>query len=89
MCSHLTSGEKEGNELKRNIDVAEILKSTQFPRICRTSRYRIPERILEHEYVLVALENCNLNFSLLSVALKFLNHFFFNYILHDVDVIAK
>ncbi|RWR93018.1 type I inositol polyphosphate 5-phosphatase 5 [Cinnamomum micranthum f. kanehirae] len=52
VCSHLASGEKEGDELKRNADVAEILKSTQFPRICKTTRYRIPERILEHDQVI-------------------------------------
>lgn len=50
ICSHLASGEKEGDELRRNLDVIEILKSTQFPRICRTSYSRVPEKILEHEY---------------------------------------
>ncbi|RWW24643.1 hypothetical protein GW17_00011054 [Ensete ventricosum] len=43
-------GEKEGDELKRNSDVAEILKSAQFPRICKSPCRRIPERILDHEY---------------------------------------
>ena len=50
VCSHLTSGEKEGDELKRNADVSEILKSTQFPRVCKIPGSRIPEKILEHEY---------------------------------------
>ncbi|KAG0448719.1 hypothetical protein HPP92_027689 [Vanilla planifolia] len=49
VCSHLASGEKEGDELKRNSDVAEILKNTQFPRICKSPTRRIPERIMDHD----------------------------------------
>ncbi|KAI5076472.1 hypothetical protein GOP47_0008537 [Adiantum capillus-veneris] len=30
VCTHLTSGEKEGDEFRRNADVAEILKRTHF-----------------------------------------------------------
>ncbi|XP_024927777.3 type I inositol polyphosphate 5-phosphatase 10 isoform X1 [Ziziphus jujuba] len=52
ICSHLASGEKEGDELRRNLDVIEILKSTQFPRICRTSYSRVPEKILEHDRII-------------------------------------
>ncbi|KAJ3695793.1 hypothetical protein LUZ60_001170 [Juncus effusus] len=52
VCSHLASGEKEGDELKRNSDVAEILKSTQFPKICKVPGRQIPERILDHERVI-------------------------------------
>ncbi|CAL9045237.1 type I inositol polyphosphate 5-phosphatase 5-like [Musa acuminata AAA Group] len=52
VCSHLTSGEKEGDELKRNADVSEILKSTQFPRVCKIPGSRIPEKILEHDRIL-------------------------------------
>ncbi|URE16440.1 endonuclease exonuclease phosphatase family domain containing protein [Musa troglodytarum] len=52
VCSHLTSGEKEGDELKRNADVAEILKSTQFPTICKTPDSQIPEKILDHDRVI-------------------------------------
>jgi len=51
VCSHLASGEKEGDELKRNSDVAEIMKNTQFPRICKNPVLRIPDRIIDHEYV--------------------------------------
>jgi hypothetical protein len=53
VCSHLASGEKEGDEVRRNADVAEILKSAHFPRACKSpSTQRVlPERILEHEYV--------------------------------------
>lgn len=49
VVSHLASGEKEGDELRRNSDVIEILKSTQFPKICKIPFSRVPEKILEHE----------------------------------------
>lgn len=51
VCCHLASGEKEGDEVKRNADVAEIIKSIQFPKICKNLDSPIPERIMEHEYV--------------------------------------
>ncbi|KAL6575991.1 hypothetical protein OROHE_000462 [Orobanche hederae] len=47
--SHLASGQKEGDELRRNSDVAEILKGTQFPRICKNPSRRVPERIVDHD----------------------------------------
>lgn len=49
VCSHLASGEKEGDELRRNADVAEILKSIQFPRICRNPDRGIAEKITDHQ----------------------------------------
>ncbi|KAL7614481.1 hypothetical protein Lser_V15G06697 [Lactuca serriola] len=52
VCSHLASGEKEGDELRRNLDVIEILKSTQFPKICRTPNAKVPDKILEHDRVI-------------------------------------
>ncbi|KAJ6775017.1 TYPE IV INOSITOL POLYPHOSPHATE 5-PHOSPHATASE 9 [Salix purpurea] len=52
VCSHLASGEKEGDELKRNADVAEILKSTQFPKICKHRPRRAPERIVDHDRII-------------------------------------
>ncbi|XWS57078.1 hypothetical protein CRYUN_Cryun09bG0140500 [Craigia yunnanensis] len=52
LCSHLASGEKEGDELRRNLDVVEILRNTQFPRICKTSSSRVPEKILDHDRVI-------------------------------------
>ncbi|XP_072953878.1 type I inositol polyphosphate 5-phosphatase 10-like isoform X1 [Typha angustifolia] len=52
ICTHLASGEKEGDELRRNSDVTEILKHTQFRRICRRAGRRIPERILEHDRII-------------------------------------
>ncbi|XVF82594.1 hypothetical protein PTKIN_Ptkin16aG0062000 [Pterospermum kingtungense] len=52
LCSHLASGEKEGDELRRNSDVVEILRSTQFPRICKLSCSKAPEKILDHDRVI-------------------------------------
>ncbi|CAN6478112.1 unnamed protein product [Victoria cruziana] len=51
VCSHLASGEKEGDEIRRNVDVVEILKTTQFPKVCKSPGRRFPERILEHDRV--------------------------------------
>ncbi|WZY79754.1 hypothetical protein YC2023_026138 [Brassica napus] len=51
VCSHLASGEKEGDEMRRNADVAEILKHTQFPKITKNPSCRAPERIVEHDRV--------------------------------------
>ncbi|OIW05089.1 hypothetical protein TanjilG_06225 [Lupinus angustifolius] len=44
VCTHLASGEKDGDEIKRNFDVSEILKKTKFP--------HYPESILEHDNVI-------------------------------------
>ncbi|CAG7896232.1 unnamed protein product [Brassica rapa] len=51
VCSHLASGEKEGDEMRRNADVAEILKHTQFPKITKNPSCRAPERIVDHARV--------------------------------------
>ncbi|KAH7836467.1 hypothetical protein Vadar_001695 [Vaccinium darrowii] len=40
ICSHLTSGQKEGDELRRNSDVMEILRKTRFPRQLRIEQRR-------------------------------------------------
>ncbi|KAM7255976.1 hypothetical protein ACFE04_011717 [Oxalis oulophora] len=52
VCSHLTSGQKEGNELRRNADVMEILKKTRFPKVRGASDEKSPETILEHDRVI-------------------------------------
>uniref|UniRef100_A0A7N0T8M5 Inositol polyphosphate-related phosphatase domain-containing protein n=2 Tax=Kalanchoe fedtschenkoi TaxID=63787 RepID=A0A7N0T8M5_KALFE len=52
VCCHLASGEKEGDELRRNSDVVEILKSTQFPKLCKNNTSRAPERIMDHNRVI-------------------------------------
>jgi hypothetical protein len=50
ICCHLTSGEKEGDELRRNSDVMEILRKTRFPRVRNAGDIKSPETIIEHEY---------------------------------------
>ncbi|KAL1183086.1 hypothetical protein V6Z11_A02G157800 [Gossypium hirsutum] len=52
VCSHLASGEKEGDEIKRNADVSEILKGIQFPIVCKTPNHLAPEKIIEHDRVI-------------------------------------
>ncbi|KAJ4746134.1 Type I inositol polyphosphate 5-phosphatase 1 [Rhynchospora pubera] len=52
VCCHLTSGEKEGDEVRRNCDVYEILKKTRFPRMQTASDVKSPQTILEHDRVI-------------------------------------
>uniref|UniRef100_A0A803KSM0 Inositol polyphosphate-related phosphatase domain-containing protein n=1 Tax=Chenopodium quinoa TaxID=63459 RepID=A0A803KSM0_CHEQI len=52
VCSHLASGQKEGDELRRNADVADILKGMQFPKICKKSEKKAPEKIIDHDRIL-------------------------------------
>ncbi|XP_077247323.1 type IV inositol polyphosphate 5-phosphatase 7-like [Tasmannia lanceolata] len=52
ICSHLTSGQKEGDELRRNSDVMEILRKTRFPRVHRLGDESSPETILEHDRII-------------------------------------
>ncbi|XP_026435650.1 type I inositol polyphosphate 5-phosphatase 4-like [Papaver somniferum] len=50
VCTHLTSGQKEGDELRRNSDVMEILRKTRFPRVQGDDKS--PETILEHDRII-------------------------------------
>ncbi|KAL9256727.1 Type I inositol polyphosphate 5-phosphatase 4-like protein, partial [Drosera capensis] len=52
VCSHLTSGQKEGDELRRNSDVMEILRKTRFPRVHGMGYENSPQTILEHDRVI-------------------------------------
>ncbi|KAA8527629.1 hypothetical protein F0562_034976 [Nyssa sinensis] len=52
VCSHLTSGQKEGDELRRNSDVMEILRKTRFPRVNGMGDKKSPETILEHDRII-------------------------------------
>ncbi|KAJ3705625.1 hypothetical protein LUZ61_009330 [Rhynchospora tenuis] len=52
VCCHLTSGEKEGDEVRRNCDVYEILKKTRFPRMQTANDVKSPQTILEHDRVI-------------------------------------
>ncbi|KAE9621089.1 putative inositol-polyphosphate 5-phosphatase [Lupinus albus] len=49
ICTHLTSGEKEGDEHKRNSDVKEILRRTHFRSV---SYIGLPKRIIDHERII-------------------------------------
>ncbi|XP_051113828.1 type IV inositol polyphosphate 5-phosphatase 6-like isoform X2 [Andrographis paniculata] len=46
VCTHLASGEKRGDAVRRNSDVAEILKRTRFSNSCK------PEQILDHDNII-------------------------------------
>ncbi|GMH29249.1 hypothetical protein Nepgr_031092 [Nepenthes gracilis] len=52
ICTHLTSGQKEGDELRRNSDVMEILKKTRFPKVNEMDDDKSPETIIEHDRVI-------------------------------------
>ncbi|XP_026443466.1 type I inositol polyphosphate 5-phosphatase 8-like isoform X2 [Papaver somniferum] len=55
VCTHLTSGEKEGDEVRRNFDVIEILKKTKFSQSQRVSGQPLtpsPVSILEHDHTI-------------------------------------
>ncbi|KAJ0982501.1 hypothetical protein J5N97_010756 [Dioscorea zingiberensis] len=52
ICSHLTSGQKEGDELRRNSDVMEILRKTRFPQVHMQGDEKSPETILEHDRII-------------------------------------
>ncbi|KAJ6685048.1 PHOSPHORIC MONOESTER HYDROLASE-RELATED [Salix purpurea] len=49
---HLTSGQKEGDELRRNSDVMEILRKTRFPRVHDRGDKNSPQTILEHDRII-------------------------------------
>ncbi|XP_020521443.1 type I inositol polyphosphate 5-phosphatase 1 isoform X2 [Amborella trichopoda] len=49
ICSHLTSGEKEGDEFRRNADVQEIIRRTQFHPVPGVG---FPKTINDHERVI-------------------------------------
>ncbi|CAN6442510.1 unnamed protein product [Victoria cruziana] len=53
VCTHLTSGEKEGDETRRNFDVIEILRKTRFPLSRRFSGLApSPANILDHDRII-------------------------------------
>ena len=57
ICTHLTSGEKDGDELKRNADVHEILRRTRFHSL---SAMGLPKSIHDHEWVYFNIGLCEL-----------------------------
>uniref|UniRef100_A0A7N1A8Y9 Inositol polyphosphate-related phosphatase domain-containing protein n=1 Tax=Kalanchoe fedtschenkoi TaxID=63787 RepID=A0A7N1A8Y9_KALFE len=48
VCSHLSSGQKEGNEQKRNYDVNEILRRTRFSSLFGSEQ---PQTIPNHDQI--------------------------------------
>ncbi|CAH1421690.1 unnamed protein product [Lactuca virosa] len=52
ICTHLAAGEKDGDEVKRNLDVTEILKNSHFPLNCKNPVRRSPEKIIDHDRIL-------------------------------------
>ncbi|KAL9331895.1 hypothetical protein ACSQ67_001505 [Phaseolus vulgaris] len=53
VCTHLASGEKFGDELRRNLDVSEILKKTKFSRSLKSLSHSLhPQSILEHDNII-------------------------------------
>ncbi|XP_012443463.1 type I inositol polyphosphate 5-phosphatase 8 isoform X1 [Gossypium raimondii] len=53
VCTHLTSGEKEGDEIRRNSDVAEILKRTKFSHSLRGFKEPPPpQTIFDHDKII-------------------------------------
>ncbi|KAL3648818.1 hypothetical protein CASFOL_005221 [Castilleja foliolosa] len=52
VCSHLTSGEKDGDELRRNSDVMEILRKTRFTQVHDKGNEDSPRTILEHDRII-------------------------------------
>ncbi|KAL6535291.1 Type IV inositol polyphosphate 5-phosphatase 7 [Orobanche minor] len=52
VCTHLTSGQKDGDELRRNADVMEILRKTRFPLVSGSNDEKSPETILEHDRII-------------------------------------
>ncbi|XP_024402190.1 type I inositol polyphosphate 5-phosphatase 10 [Physcomitrium patens] len=52
VCTHLTSGLKEGDEFRRNADVADVLRRTTFPRLDKLSGIHLPETIMAHDRII-------------------------------------
>lgn len=52
VCTHLTSGQKDGDELRRNADVMEILRKTRFPNAHGARNEKSPETILDHDRII-------------------------------------
>lgn len=49
IAAHLASGEKKGDEIRRNHQVSEIFRRTSFPQAAKTDNSSPPLNILAHE----------------------------------------
>ncbi|GFQ00935.1 type i inositol 1 4 5-trisphosphate 5-phosphatase cvp2 [Phtheirospermum japonicum] len=53
VCTHLASGEKEGDAIRRNLDVTEIFKRTRFSHSCISPGKPVPpDNILDHNKII-------------------------------------
>ncbi|KAK6126139.1 hypothetical protein DH2020_040117 [Rehmannia glutinosa] len=53
VCTHLASGEKEGDAIRRNLDVMEILKRTRFSHsFLGPGKPNPPDNILDHDKII-------------------------------------
>ncbi|KAG8374298.1 hypothetical protein BUALT_Bualt11G0117200 [Buddleja alternifolia] len=53
VCTHLASGQKEGDEIRRNLDVTEILKKTRFSNTSRIpGKAFSPDTIFDHDNII-------------------------------------
>ena len=76
VCTHLASGEKEGDEVRRNSDVIKILKKTRFSHSLKLlGRQSSHDQILEHEWVFLTMNACLQSYILSKITS--LNFFFF------------
>ncbi|TXG56995.1 hypothetical protein EZV62_018308 [Acer yangbiense] len=69
ICSHLASGDREGDEKHRNSDVAEIFSRTSFPG--GGPSLNLPSNILDHDRVIL-LGDLNYRISLPEATTRFL-----------------
>lgn len=79
VVAHLASGEKKGDEGRRNHQVSEIFRRTSFPRsprIPKDEHISHPLTILGHEYVFLPLECRSKSFQLFSCSFQ---HSFYHY----------
>lgn len=79
VVAHLASGEKKGDEGRRNHQVSEIFRRTSFPRsprIPKDEHNSHPLTILGHEYVFLPLECRSKSFQLFSCSFQ---HSFYHY----------
>lgn len=74
ICTHLSAGEKPGDELKRNADVHDILRRTLFHSY---STFGLPRGIHDHEWVLLLPSTFTVNQWLLGYTLTLYKCFVF------------
>lgn len=74
VVAHLASGEKKGDEGRRNHQVSEIFRRTSFPRSPADDDIPHPLTILGHEYVFLPVERSSKIFQLLVFSIDHCNN---------------